>query len=105
MVGTKETILADFSREHAEDKNFWIDPFWGSGRGPELFELRCPDQNLQIERHLVIGTLDVNTAKQVVVSIAEQLALAYNHGSTLRCFNYETEEFPWQPYVNVRSWR
>lgn len=107
MVGTKDTILADFSTEHEEGKQVWLDPFMSDGfRGQGyLFELKCPDQNLQLQYDFVIGMLDENTAKQVATNVANQLALAYNHGPTLRCFNHDTDVFPWRQYFRVRNWR
>lgn len=108
LVGTKDTILADFSTERSEGKQPWLDPFTPGGYGREghLFDLKCPDQNLQIESYLVIGMLDNNMAIQVVEDVARQLALAYNHGPTLRCFNHDSMDFPWNQYFYVRNnWR
>lgn len=107
MVGTKDSILADFSTEHVEGKDAWMDPFEGQGwHRDHLFELKCPDQNLQIDYDLVIGNLNEDAVTLVAISVASQLALAYNHGSTLRCFNYDSTVFPWKQYFNKRSnWR
>jgi hypothetical protein len=37
-------------------------------------------------------------AKKMIVGCAEQLGLAYNHQSRPRCFNFNTDVFPWQEF-------
>jgi hypothetical protein len=99
LVGTRNSILEGFSKGEGEDKRKWSSPEDGSYR-TDLLGLSCPDSNLQIEYKMVIGTLDESHSFDVVKDLARQLGLAYNHMSSPRCFNYNTEIFPWGQYLN-----
>lgn len=99
LVGTRDSILEGFSKEDGEDNRRWANPEDGRYYG-ELNSLTCPDANLQIEYKMVIGTLDESQSFEVIKDLARQLGLAYNHNSSPRCFNYNTEVFPWAQYLN-----
>lgn len=103
FVGTKDSLLVQFSPKPGKDDQNWAEPFSSnSAFGGSLTTWRCHDLNLQIPFQLVLGSLDEAEAKKVIVACADQLGLAYNHQSAPRCFNYGTEEFPWDHY-NPRS--
>jgi hypothetical protein len=104
LVGTRDSILLDFSREAGEGNQKWMEPFRSDvlGRTPDIPSIMCSDPNLQMAHNLVIGTLNEAEAQKFVYEIAYQLGLAYNHQSSPRCFNYNTDVFPWQQYFNGR---
>lgn len=99
FVGTKDSLLFQFSPKPGKDDQHWRDPFdHNSAFGGSLTTWRCHDQNLQIPFQLVLGSLDEAEGKKVIVECADQLGLAFNHQSSPRCFNYGTEEYPWDQY-------
>jgi hypothetical protein len=105
LVGTRDTILADFADAPGQGGQRWREP----GRpdpldvGGSLLELKCPDPNLQMNYRLVLGELDEAASRQVIDDVAKQLALAYNHQSEPRCFNYGTDVFPWNSFFRARQ--
>jgi hypothetical protein len=100
LVGTKNSLLADFAHTAGAEGKKWADPFdpGNFGRGDQLTRLRCRDANLQFPFRLVIGTITDAEIGKIVWDCAEQFGLAYNHQSKPRCFNYGTDEFPWRQY-------
>lgn len=107
MVGTRDTILSDFSKEPGDGGTKWAQPFSYSG-GLSLRNLanfQCQSSNLQMEYELTLHDLDQQNSFEIIKGIAEQLVLAYNHQSEPRCFNYKTEVFPWTQYFSdIHYW-
>jgi len=64
----------------------------------DAHDWKCRDANLQIPFKLVLGSLGEAEAKKLITACAEQLALPYNHQSEPRCFNWGTEDFPWEQF-------
>jgi uncharacterized caspase-like protein len=101
LVGTRDTLLGDFSRETGEDRQHWSDPFEAGGiffSGRSLQSLQCSDSNLQMKYQVVLANLNEANSFNIVRDVAQELGLAYNHQSRPRCFNYNTEIFPWSQY-------
>jgi hypothetical protein len=106
LVGTRDSILVDFSKEPGENNMVWTSPFdrgifFDSG---DFIKQRCPDPNLQMDSQFVADNLDEINSFEIIKSVANNLSLAYNHQSSPRCFNFNTEIFPWKQYFNQRSW-
>ncbi|HBG73840.1 MAG: hypothetical protein A2X25_00980 [Chloroflexi bacterium GWB2_49_20] len=106
LVGTRDSILMDFSKEPGENNQVWISPF---NRGDffdrdDINKLRCFDLNLQLNSQFVPEGLDEINSFEIIKSFANNLSLAYNHQSSPRCFNFNTEIFPWEQYFNQRRW-
>ncbi len=106
LVGTRNTILIDFSRSPGEGQQVWRSPLDGGLAWAKLGldTLGCHDPNLQTEHKIVIGNLSEAESQKLILDIAHQLGLAYNHKSPPRCFNYNTNVFPWAQYFNEKSW-
>jgi hypothetical protein len=106
LVGTQNSILIDFSKESGEKNQHWVSPFDRNSLFDQehLFKLKCQDQNLQMEYKFVVGNLDEMTSFEIIKNIANNLGLAYNHQSLPRCFNYNTEIFPWGQYFNGKHY-
>lgn len=102
LVGTRDTILVDFSEEAGKNASQWRQPFREGRDG--LLNLSCPHPNLQMEYQLVIGDLSDQNSREIINDLTRKLGLAYNHQSSPRCFNYDTDIFPWQQYINCK-WR
>jgi len=100
LIGTRDTILTDFAEGKGKDNKQWAQPF-GFGITDHLRELKCPSLNLQLSYDLILDSLDEQAARKVVDDAAAKLGLAYNHQSKPRCFNYDTDIFPWQQYENT----
>ncbi len=105
LVGARGTILADFADQPGQNGKKWREP---GRRDPlymlgSLLDLKCPDPNLQMEYHLVLGELDYDASRQIIDDVAKQLGLAYNHQSEPRCFNYKTDVFPWSSFFRLRQ--
>ena len=100
LVGTKDSILADFAHTVGKEDKKWAQPFEpGSfGSGLDLSKLRCRDANLQFPFRVVLGTLSDSDSWKIISDCADQLGLAFNHQSSPRCFAYGTDEFPWNEY-------
>jgi hypothetical protein len=100
LVGSKNSLLADFAHTAGAEGKKWADPFDPGhfGRGDQLTRLRCRDANLQFPFRVVIGTITDAEISKIVCECADQFGLAYNHQSTPRCFSYGTNEFPWRQY-------
>lgn len=107
LVGTRDTILAEFSNEKGVGGNVWAEPFRDGllGEHIHLLELRCPNTNLQLVYEFLLNDHGENSSKKIIDNLAEQLSLAYNHQSMPRCFNYETYEFPWRQFFTSRNSR
>jgi hypothetical protein len=106
MVGTRDTILSNFSQEKGDGDHKWKEPlshntFFDSAN---LLNLKCPDPNLQLEYKLILGNMNEAESKKIVDDVASQLSLAYDHKSSPRCFNYNTNIFPWGQYFNGRRY-
>jgi hypothetical protein len=92
MVGTRESILGSFSPGWRDPL---LDPF---GREHIDNRSRCADVNIKIERDIALEKLTSETSVGILKSIAGEVELAYNHQEPPRCFNPETDEFPWTQY-------
>lgn len=106
LVGTRNSILVDFSKESGENNQHWRSPFERDAffDHGNLFNLQCPDPNIQMEFQFDIEKLDESKSFEIIKNVATNLSLAYNHQSTPRCFNYNTDVFPWKQYINQRQW-
>jgi hypothetical protein len=98
LIGTRDTLLSDFSRETGKGRQKWLNPFEPAA-ADSLHKLRCPDTNLQMEYKFVLGNLDKEETEKIIRDIAQQFSLAYNHQSQPRCFTFGTETFPWDQYL------
>ncbi len=99
LIGTRETVLAQFAGGQGKEGKYWRQPFDMEAMiGGSLENWRCRDANLQIPFQLVLGSLGEAEAKRLVMGCAEQLGLAYNHQSQPRCFTFGTDEFPWRQF-------
>ncbi|MHC1781731.1 MAG: caspase domain-containing protein [Anaerolineaceae bacterium] len=105
IIGTKDTILSDFSTINGKDNRHWINPgdHGYPFEGPGLFRLKCSDPNIQLKYNIVLENLTEESSKEIIVDIANQIGLAYNHQSEPRCFNYGSNEFPWGLYFRGRQ--
>jgi hypothetical protein len=104
LVGTRDTILSNFSGESADNGQRWSQPFSSTGSLSlygNLSDLQCQAPNLQMEYKLTLHDLTEDKSFEVIKSIAQQLALAYNHQTAPRCFNYNSETFPWKQYFST----
>jgi hypothetical protein len=102
LVGTRDTILANFSQEDGKNASIWSDPF-GHGSS-SLLDLKCRHLNLQMQYQLVIGDLGEQNSREIINNVARKLGLAYNHQSSPRCYNFDTDIFPWSQYLG-RRWQ
>ena len=105
LVGTRETILASFSQEAGKNNNRWrdplVDPF---GLRHVSDRTKCTDPGLKIEHDFVVGTLGYDESLKIMKSIAQKVELAYNHHESPRCFNVDTDQFPWKQYLSRVMW-
>ncbi len=104
LVGTRDTILIDFSQMPGEGGRRWIDPSSPDAhfRGADPSVLTCHSANLQMSYQVVLAKLDEAESFKIIKDVAAKFGRAYNHQSTPRCFNYGTEIFPWNQFVNDR---
>jgi hypothetical protein len=100
LVGTRGSILGNFSKGKGNDNNVWADPSDRGSRLRDFSQLSCLSTNLQMEYDIIIGNLEQVKSKEIINDVAEQLGLAFNHGTAPRCFNYGTLDFPWLQYLN-----
>lgn len=104
LVGTRETIPSDFSQEPGEDDKHWRDPvkeaFYFSDKN--RYRINCTDPNIKISYDFVIGNLDESACLTIIKDLGTKLGLAYNHQSTPRCFNYNTDVFPRKQFLAGR---
>lgn len=102
LVGTRDTILSDFATGAGENANKWQDPFAMSAfsriRNRALDP--CQDLNLKMEYVVALHNLTEENSFKIIKDLGQQLALAYNIPGSPRCFNYNTDVFPWQQYLN-----
>ena len=103
LVGTQDTLLKAFSNESGMNDKRWSQPFTPADHFGNLIKLKCPTPNLQMSYELVIGNLNESESRKIVDDVARQLSLAYNHQSEPRCFNYGTNTFPWNQYLQSVS--
>ena len=105
LVGTRDTILADFASAPGAGNEKWIEPGGRDklGRGESLLNLKCPDMNLQVEFGFVPAELDEASSRLIIDRLARQLGLAYNHQSEPRCYKVGTDVFPWQQFFEGQS--
>ena len=102
LVGTEDSILAEFAHGEGKDNQKWVQPFEADslGRGTQsLRKWRCHDKNLQFSFQVVLESLSEAELKKIVFECADQLGLAFNHQSQPRCFVFGTNEFPWNEYI------
>lgn len=105
LVGSRDTALANFSQEPGKDNNRWRDPLIEPfGRSDISQKQKCTDRNLKVEHEFVIGRLGYDDSLKVMQSIARKIELAYNHHDAPRCFNVETDVFPWKQYLSDQRW-
>jgi uncharacterized caspase-like protein len=104
LVGTRDSFLGDFAKGPGEDGKAWEEPpFWTAQRSGSWREWKCSNRSLQMGYDVVIGTLKEEEARKVVDRVAGKLGLAYNHPrSSPRCFNRDTDVFPWNQYFDRR---
>ncbi len=102
LVGTKDSILADFAHGEGKDDKKWLQPFepgsWGWVSGDPLSKWRSRDENLQFQFQVVLGSLGEAELKKIICECGDQLGLAFNHQSQPRCFPIGSDEFPWHEY-------
>jgi len=53
-----------------------------------------------MEYNLTLHDLTQENSFRIIKDIALQLTLAYNQQTAPRCFNYNTEIFPWSQYFS-----
>jgi len=104
VIGTKDSILADFADGKGTEGKKWMQPFEPGdfGMGDSLTKWRCRDENLQFPFQVVLGSLSEPDVKKIISECGDQLGLAFNHQSQPRCFTYGTDEFPWREYQGSR---
>lgn len=101
LIGTRDTILANFSQEAGLGNNKWRDPLVDPFGLRHISEsTKCTDQNLKVCHDLVIGRINYDETLKVIKSIAQSVELAYNHQEAPRCFNVDTDIFPWSGYLS-----
>lgn len=107
LVGTRDSILTEFSTIAGTNRQQWLQPFRSGylDQGEGLLGLTCPNPNLQMSYSFSIASLDEDSSREIAHNIATQLSLAYNHQSQPRCFNHGTSEFPWNQYLHSRGLR
>ena len=105
LVGTRDTILADFATDPGPNKQKWLEPGERGifNQGESLLELKCPDSNLQMKYSLQVSAIDESSTAEIIHDIARQLGLAYNHQTEPRCFVHGSDEFPWNSYFRKRQ--
>jgi hypothetical protein len=100
LVGTKDSILADFAHGEGKDHKKWAQPFepgyWGVD--DSLSKWRCRDENLQFPFQVVLASFSEAELKKIIWECSDQLGLAFNHQSQPRCFPLGSDEFPWREY-------
>jgi len=101
LVGTRDTILGDFSKESGQG-SMWENPHHSNSKS-RLLKLKCPNAHLQLEYKFALSTLSEASSRGVVDDVARNLGLAYNHQSAPRCFNHDTDIFPWRQYFSRLS--
>ena len=101
LVGTRDTVLANFSQEAGQGDMKWRDPLLDPFGPSEFSEnSKCTDRNLKVCHDLVIGRMNYEETLKVIKSIAQSVELAYNHQEAPRCFNVDTDVFPWNGYLS-----
>lgn len=105
LVGTRDTILANFSQEAGKENHKWRDPLVAPFGFSSLSDRhKCTDMNLKVCHDLVIGKVSYDEALKVMKSIAQNVELAYNHHEAPRAFNVDTDIFPWRQYQSDQRW-
>jgi len=99
LVGAKDSLLVEFSKQLGADQKSWLDPFdFDAAMNGSLENWRCRDLHFQSEFLVGLSSLGEPESKKLIVECAKKLGLAYNHQSSPRCFNHGTDLFPWQMY-------
>lgn len=99
LVGTRDTILSGFSQEKGQDGMVWRDPLVGPFGLVRIDKCsKCMNENLKIEQEFVLDKLDYHASLKIIKSICQNVDLAYNHHNLSRCFNCDTDIFPWNQY-------
>lgn len=96
LVGTKDTVLDDFAKGPGESNKHWTDlnePGYLAQYNNQ--NLHCQDQNILLTYKIPVSSINPETTREIIVDIANKLGLAYNHQSSPRCFNYNTDVLPW----------
>jgi hypothetical protein len=104
LVGTRDSVLMDFSQSPGEGNQRWVDPASPDARflGVDPRMLTCHSANLQMSYQVVLAKLDEAESFRIIKDIAAKLGRAYNHQSPPRCFNFGTEIFPWNQFDFIR---
>jgi hypothetical protein len=95
LVGTRDTALGSFSGEKGSNNKSWNQLLVFPGLAPNP---KCLETNLKIEQDMVIGGLTYEKSLTVIKAIAQKVDLAFNHQGSVRCFNRDTDLFPWATY-------
>lgn len=104
MVGTKATILVDFSLEVGQENSKWKQPLEREfGRKLYGLNMNCPNPNLQMEYNFFLKSMGFPESRTTISDIVKRFGLAYNHQSEPRCFNYKTDIFPWEQFLRNRE--
>lgn len=99
LIGARDSLLVNFSRETGVDNQRWREPFdMDALCGNSLQDWKCRDAHFQAEFLCSLASLGAAESKKLIVKCAHQLGLAYNHKSLPRCFNFGTEVFPWRQF-------
>jgi hypothetical protein len=105
LIGTKNTYLGGFSKEKGKNGDTWRQLFDGGYLDlKRQTELKCTDANIQLNYDIVLKDLDEISSKKIVDDVAAKLGRAYNHRSSPRCFNFNTDIFPWNQYLSGRQY-
>ncbi len=99
LVGTQGTSLIDFARGEGEKKQTWRQPD-RSGFHYDFSKLICHDINLKMDYEVILKSFYDLELHQLIYKIATKLGQAYNHQSAPRCFNFNTDVFPWKQYFS-----
>lgn len=101
LVGTQDTILSEFSKGKGKNNQIWPDPNVVPFGLSQIFKnTKCEDKNIKIEQDFVIGKLGYDESLKIVKSIGQNVDLAYNHHGSPRCFNPNSDLFPWDQYFH-----
>jgi hypothetical protein len=105
VVGTRDTILDDFSQGPGSDgKTKWRQPF-ERDFGRELYGLdfKCLNPNIQMDYLFFPKNMAFTESKELISGMVERFSLAYNHQSEPRCFSFKTDIFPWEQFLRHRD--
>jgi hypothetical protein len=102
LVGTRDSILADFATEPGEKKQSWREPLREAALMSNDSSMKCNEPNIKLDYDFVAGQLNETESFKLIKDVAQNLGLAYNHQSEPRCFNCRTDIFPWKQFISNR---